>query len=383
MRPIMAGGLAALAAAFPLAVLAPVPARAAEPGSVGDFMIMDVCVDASDRIVANLVPGDAGCTRERDIRVGETPPYELRNFLNPGRSCTDDGGSIIRINRPVERNGQTRIVSSNRPVPPGPCSGSRDARADEDGAGEGGASIQWYDKGYGFIMGSYSPVALSIYQTPLCRDGDTSSRRFFRGWVIAPTEVPAPGQSGYGVFRSRLATGAASSLPAACPTRYRQALTTWLVTPMRFTSGREMVAIVSGHFAQASRDGLSPGATMQMEQTYWTRAFGLSRWEKWAREDWVHPRSHRPAVELARELKKRGRCGPPAGGTFDISLRTRFTDAPGSDDLYARMIVDPQTGERRRWVMTLCEDYTNIHKRPADTPLEDVSAIADPAYWRP
>jgi hypothetical protein len=143
------------------------------------------------------------------------------------------------------------------------------------------------------------------------------------------------------------------------------------------------VSIVSSHFAQVSRDGLSPGNTMQMEQTYWTREFGLSRWEKWAREDWVHPRSGRSAPDLARELRQRGRCGAPAGGRFDISPRTRFTDAPGHDDVYARSIVDPATGERQLWLMTLCEDYTNVRVLPAAKSLPDVSGIADPAYWKP
>lgn len=368
------------AAAVLLLVALAAPARADPPAAIADFMTMDVCVDAADSIVPGLVPGDAGCTHRRDIRPGEPPPYELRNFLNPGGDCTVDGGTVAKLNRPVERGGQTRIVSSTLNLPPGPCSGSRGRPGRP---GEGGASIQWHDEGYGFIMGSYSPVALSIYQTPLCRNGSGSSRRFFRGWVIAPAAVPAMGESGYGVFESRLATGAASALPRACPTRYRRALTTWLVAPMRFTSGREMVSVVSGHFAQVSRDGLSPGATMQMEQTYWTREFGLSRWEKWAREDWVHPRSHRPAADLARELRRRGRCGPPAGGTFDISSRTRFTDAPDREDAYARLIVDPRTGKRQLWLMTLCEDYTNVRALPSGQPLPDISAIADPAYWRP
>ncbi|MDQ0512534.1 hypothetical protein [Ancylobacter amanitiformis] len=373
---------AALIACLALPLAAPV--RAAEPVPIADFMIMDVCVDAGDRILPRLVPGDEACTRRRDIRPGETPPYELRNFLNPGHGCTEDGGTVAKLNRPVARDGTIRIVSSTLNVAVSGCAGTRGRPG---AAGDGGASIQWYDEGYGFIMGSYSPVALSIYQTPLCRDGSTSSRRFFRGWVIGPSAVPAVGTTGFGVFEGRLATGAASQLSATCPTRYRRALTSWLVAPMRYRSGRELVSIVSSHFAQVSRDGLSPGETMQMEQTYWTREFGLSRWEKWAREGWVHPRSGRPAPDLARELYQRGRCGAPVAGSFDISPRTRFTPAPGHDDArdgaYVRAILDPQTGARTLWYMTLCEDYTNIHPLAAGKAPPDVSPIADRAYWNP
>ncbi|MCK0196989.1 hypothetical protein MWN34_08685 [Ancylobacter sp. 6x-1] len=362
--------LAAVAAGQPSTVVY------ADGLNIADFMTMDVCVDSSDRILP-LAPGDAGCRRHRDIRPGETPPYELRNFGSPGRGCPANTGTITRLNLPVTRNGQTRIVSSNTPVA-APCAGGGAAKDGESG----GASIQWHDNGYGFIMGSYSPVALSIYQTPGCQPGTRSSRRFFRGWVIAPAQVPAVGAAGYGVFQSKLTTGAASNLPAQCPTDYRSALTTWLITNVRFKSGRDLLAIVSGHFAQVGEDGASPGDSMQLEQTYWTREFGLSRWEKWARADWIHPRSGRAAPDLAQELFRRGRCSPPAGGTFNVSAHTRFSDGPSKAGAYTRTISDPSTGESHVWYMTLCEDYTNIQPRLA-SPMPEMLRFSDEAYWLP
>ncbi|WGD30517.1 hypothetical protein AncyloWKF20_01350 [Ancylobacter sp. WKF20] len=347
---------------------------------IGDFMTMDVCVDAGDRPLP-LVPGDTACTRMRDARPGEIPPYGLHNFAGR-RSCAPDQGgdqgTIERLNLPVTRDGQTRIVSSNTPVTSNCAEG---AGPDRDPS-PAGASIQWHDEAYGFIMGSYSPVALSVYQSPGCVPGSRSSRRFFRGWIIGPAKVPEVGAAGFGVFESSLAKGAASDVMGACPTRYRSAFTAWLVSPMRFKSGREMTALVSSHFAQVSKDGLSPGATLQMEQTYWTRAFGLSRWEKWARADWTHPRGGESAPELARRLFKSGRCSPPVGGTVDISARTRFSPGPPQPDAYTRIISDPVSGESHLWYLTLCEDYTNTIPRPA-APLPDSAGVADRAYWAP
>ena len=340
-------------------------------------MIMNVCVDDADHILP-LIPGDLDCSHQRDIRPGEVPAYSLRNFANPGRNCPLDNGTIERLNLPVTRDGQTRVVSSNTPLSHD-CSVSEGAANGRKG---GGASIQWYDDGYGFIMGSYSPVALSIYQTPNCLPGTRSSRRFFRGWVIAPAQVPAVGASGYGVFQSLLTTGAASDLSTECLANYRRALTTWLVKKAHFKSGRELTAIVSGHFAQVGVDGASPGASMQLEQTYWTREFGLSRWEKWARSDWKHPRNGRSAPDLARTLFRSGRCSLPTGGTFDISAQTQFSDAPSEREAYTRMITNRATGEKHIWYMTLCEDYTNIRLRGSG-PLPDAARIADKAYWIP
>lgn len=343
---------------------------------IADFMTMDVCVDAGDKPLP-LMPGDPACTRSRDARPGEIPPYALHNFAGP-RGCTPDQGTIERLNLPVTRDGQTRIVSSNTPV----TSNCADGAGPDRAPSPAGASIQWHDEAYGFIMGSYSPVALSVYQSPGCVPGSRSSRRFFRGWVIGPAKVPEVGAAGFGVFESSLAKGAASDAMRQCPTSYRSAFTSWLVSPMRFKSGREMTALVSSHFAQVSKDGLSPGATLQMEQTYWTRAFGLSRWEKWARADWTHPRSGESAPDLARRLFKSGRCSPPAEAKIDISARTRFSPGPQQPDAYTRTISDPVSGESHVWYLTLCEDYTNVIARP-NSPLPDSTEVADRAYWIP
>ena len=43
---------------------------------LSDFMIMDVCVDQHDRVLADQVPGDPGCSRRRNIRAGEELFYD-------------------------------------------------------------------------------------------------------------------------------------------------------------------------------------------------------------------------------------------------------------------------------------------------------------------
>ncbi|MDO7836019.1 hypothetical protein Q4610_13280 [Sphingobium sp. HBC34] len=347
--------------------------------SMLDFMTMDVCVDAGDRAIPGLIPGDGRCGKRRNIRAGETPPYTLHNFGYPGTPCGTTG-TIDKTNMPVTRDGVTRIVSTTIRRPG--CS-TRAAAADLGGdpTAQDGASIQWADDRYGFIMGSYSPVSLSAFQSSLCRDNPRSSRRFFRSWVIAPSPLPAAGDAGVGLFDGAMAKGASRTMMGSCPIRFRKALTTWTVQPFLFKSDRRMMAVVSSHFAQTAPDGLSPGNAMQMERTYWTAEFGISRWEKWTREDFSR-KDGKDVATLAAQLVARGRCSAPdiAPVTYSPALQeSGVRDA----NAYIRVLTNPRTGERHRWMMTLCEDYSNARLSDAGNRQVAPSTLASDLYWAP
>lgn len=367
--------LRSAAAAMAILAASTTAAQAQGFGRIADFMVMDVCTGPDGQAVSGI-PGDKGCPRHRDIAPGETPPYTLQNFPAPTSGCA--AGPVSKINVPVSRFNETRIISSTlRQVP---C-GAADPDSDDD-LERNGASIQWHDDAYGFIMGSYSPVSLSSFESDLCGANRETSRRFFRGWVIGPADVPALGAMGYGVFQTKLQKGAASANMGACALRYSRALTTWSVEKISYTSGRALVSVVSSHYSRGAPDGKSPGDAMQMEQTFWTREFGLSRWEKWAREDWVHPRSGKSARDLAAQLVAAGRCSPPVHAPLTFTPAMQMSGTENGVALYSRVISNPLTGEQHTWVMTLCEDYTNI------SPLTDggkvlarVSTLADDGYW--
>lgn len=356
------------------------PAQAASAGSSGpisDFMTMDVCIGQNGAVLPGVIPGSAACKSHRDIRPGEQPPYIIGNFPAPKAKC--DASPVSKINVPIRRGDVTRITSTT--VRSG-C-GSAGGPADDDDLNDGGASIQWYDRGYGFIMGSYSPVALSSFESDNCAQNPASSERFFRGWVIAPAAVPAIGETGYGAFPSKLHKGKPSDLPSACSVRYNRGLTTWTVDNFRFKSDRQLLSIISGHFSRSSQKRNAPGEAMQLEQTYWTREFGLSRWEKWAREDWVHPRWKKSARELAQQLVAAGRCSRPALKVASYSPNLQVSALLSDESAYSRVIVDPQTGEKHTWYMTLCEDYTNaVPAAQSVDYIKPIDSLADDLYWR-
>jgi hypothetical protein len=361
-----------------IALLSPQPSLAAGGGSgpISDFMTMDVCLRADGSVAAGVIPGSPECKSRRDIRPGEQPPYTLQNFSGPRAPCK--GGSIIKVNIPVTKGQNTRITSSTIRT----SCGSAGPEDTED-TNSNGVSIQWYDGGYGFIMGSYSPVALSSFESNLCAQNSQSSQRFFRGWVIAPAVVPSAGSTGFGVFPSKLYAGKPSDVPGACSPRYNKGLTSWAVKDFTYKSDRKLLSIISNHFSRSNDAGNGPGDAMQMEQTYWTREFGLSRWEKWAREEWVHPRSKLPAAELAHKMAAAGRCSRPALGATNFANGLQMSATSPDESAYSRVITDPQTGEKHTWYMTLCEDYTNAAPSgPNANYVAPMQKLADDIYWR-
>ena len=372
-RSNVLGGVAAA-----LVSLSPQALQAAEgSGPISDFMTMDVCTQSDGSVAMGKIPGSPDCSGRRNIKPGEQPTYILQNFSGPRSKCA--GGAVTKVNIPVTIGANTRITSSTFKAG---CAGPQSVD-DVEGAEDNGLSIQWYDKGYGFLMGSYSPVALSTFESDQCADSGGTSRRFFRGWVIAPATVPARGESGYGVFPSKLHNGQPSELPVACATRYNRGLTTWAVDDFTYKSDRRLLSIVSSHYSRSGEDGKGPGKAMQVEQTYWTREFGLSRWEKWAREDWVHPRSQKSAADLAQRLVSAGRCSRPELAAVRYNANLQVSGVSSEPNVYSRLVTDPSSGESHVWYMTLCEDYTNASPAaPKMDYIKSINGLANDIYWR-
>jgi hypothetical protein len=351
--------------------------------SIYDYMVMDVCVDAAGITVDNLTPVDPACLHRRNIAPGELPPYHLHNFPREQDKCADRLGSIAKDNIPVARNGVTRIVSFYNHGVDTTCPGAakRGAFGRLGNPGDGG-SVQWHDGKYGYIMGSWSPIALSYFVTRSCADNPSSSERFARGWIVGAERIPAElNQFGYGDFFVKLVAGGLGAGNLACPIVFNRYLAAWVRVNFLFRSGLALDTLISDHFSRSSADGMSPGAAQQFERTYWTKEFGLTRWEKWGRDDWVHPRSRKTVNVLAKQRETSSRCNaafwPQGRITPDlIALQPPSDSGRG-------MLQVPSTGVVHEWRMTLCEDYTNIVKDPLRKASQPWGEVMDSAFWAP
>jgi hypothetical protein len=119
-----------------------------------------------------------------------------------------------------------------------------------------------------------------------------------------------------------------------------------------------------------------------MERSYWTKEFGFTRWEKWARDDWIHPRSGKKVEDLAPIIVAKGACGKPYSMPASVSPTLGF-DPVTDDGSYSQIVRDPKTGETHRWYVSICEDYTNVVKDPESGSPPQWGRQIDDIYWAP
>ena len=368
-----------------LPTLFSVPAVANE-ATIEDFMIMDVCTDAQNKILPATAPGMSSCLRHRNVASGEALPYHLHDFPKPNSTaCKTRLGSLSKDNIPIVKNGVERIVSFYDRGVDHSCP---DAHPDDptfnqfDGASKEGGSLQYFDKEYGFIMGSWSTVSFSYWRTPLCAVGPDTSQRFMRGWVIAPFKLPplnAP--PGWGTFESKLENGDPNKAKLGCPESFNTQFTSWVRSNFTFKSGVTFDTLISDHYSRASSSKDGPGASEQMERTYWTNEFGLSRWEKWARDDWQHPRNGQSALELGKKLVQSGSCSNPFHLPEHVTPELSTTGST-EQGVYAEVLRNSSTGETHTWYMTLCRDYSNVVLESGMGTVPPWGGVMSDVYWK-
>ena len=352
MRSLLAGSIACL--------LLATTAKAAQAATIADFMVMTVCASPDDRPLAGVIPGDTACIRPRKIRAGELPPYQLNNFAVIGSPCPARLGIISRDNVPFVMAGVSRIVSYDWHTERSGCA-ARAAPSLE------AASVQWFDEKFGYILGDITANgAYSFDSRPLCSQDSTDASRFARGWVIGPATLPPLRQPGYIMLEGTISRGQPTSLFGRCPSGGQRYLTTWVMDSVAYTSGKALVSLISDHYSLSDPAGVSPGTAQQMERTYWTQAFGLTRWEKWARADWIGGAD--TSAALSRQLMSEHACSTPP--TLPPRIAPGLEMGPvAADATFSQIARDPRNGAQNVWYMVRCLDYTNLTRVPPAGPL--------------
>ena len=334
------------------------PTGAAQAASITDFMVMTVCTDAAGALQTSMAPIDPGCRSRRKLLPGEPAPYRLTTFSAANDVCANRQGVVVRHNMPVVVNGVTRIVSYDDHIPRSGCRLSGEQLSY-------GASIQGTDGLFGFILGDDGPTGqINFESPPICRAFPASARRFSRGWGIGPVNLPSPGGSGFVAMPAVLGIGDPGVvLSRPCPQGGPLALTTWTMDRMIFTGGLTLDALVSDHFSRANLVGTGPGAAQQMERTYWTAEFGLTRWEKWARADWTGGGTPVPA--LGRAAWATPTCSPPHGMAMTGDQQPGPLRTQGE---WSQIMRDARTGQQFTWFLLDCRDYSNIDRTAQSAP---------------
>ncbi len=391
-------------------------AHAQHGGMMGDYLLMQVCTatNATNAVaLPGVVPGDVGCRYTRPINATDTPPYTMRNFaanyvIAADPSCAGSFGQLIRTSAPVTLNGLTRMVTYNQTGASAQCQTASQVGAN---GGPYNLSVQSTDSvtGYGFIMGSAGPNGITLndaYQafangattgglpsTPVCKTSTPySSARFANSWIIGqnPVATQLPSAVQFAAVQLQLLDPASYQVlqqgSTACDTPYVTGFHIWKTDWYTFYSGRINVAVIAAHYSGSNATNSGPGNTKQMERTYWTHEFGLSRWEKWTRSDL--PVNGVDPKKISAQLLQHAACaqkGLVAGTPYNFV--TNSTDSTTSGNVtmstvngIAQNVVSG--GTPNTWYMTLCNDYTNIDRTITGQPAPSIPTVYQ-ALWTP
>ena len=313
-----------------LAVLFAVPARAAPTASpeLLDYLIQDVCVDAADRAVT----GDpALCPAHRDIRLSEPTPYLVTDVDHANADATYFAFASFPVRG---ADGTVKVMHT------------------KSGQGHFGADYTFsYDPardGYDLTDLSSSSWASFVRTSDGgCFDqiwsgsgrAETMADRA-GGWILFPLGTPPSAWPATSSARTRTHHVQLTPGVAGCGNGSSPGRTFWNA-PARyqFETGKRLTAIRSDHFANHA---LSRGNNA-LERFYFTREYGLTRWEAWMPQSRCLAEHGADAAichpENAETHPLRGRCSV---------LNQTATGTPGLD----------QWGGQP-WVRVDCRDETN------------------------
>ncbi len=305
-----------LAALFLLIVLAPCAfARDSVPPqweTVYDFLVQDVCVDAADVLKVGISPADGPerCPLRRNLKIGELLPYHKHDW--PSATDRNNPQGYHRSNNiPVRTRLFGTAVMQTRAFAGGDKSFGRLSFNQQ------GGDIYLFSDQSVAIGATQDPSGVQIFYGPRCSNRDSPSR-VLDSWIIVDRSFSLI-QPGSTVARLTRDTSRCWNPD--------HAFTSWKVKTVEFRTSagpRSMNTLISDHFGGSSRE-----AADHLERFYYTREFGLLRWERWenlaGREQATHLRK-------AENLAASGRCDP-------------VQEAPSN---------------RGRWVFTACRQWTNI-----------------------
>jgi hypothetical protein len=238
----------------------------------------------------------------------------------------------------------------------GPADGSRFSNWDERGDR---VSFFTMDTEYAFLFAYYDGThGTTLALGSGCSAAGRGFQRIGPSWVISGARVPARGEWDSGVFRNHKAFKEMPAPTACGPTRSSFVAWTRGLFPFGPEANVRLEAIVSDKYANAG--DAHPGAARQVERTYWTREFGITRWEKWDRAD-LERRDGMDVAEKARTIYRQGVCGRPYGPPARVTANLRYAGVVEVDGLYKREQVHQDAAGkpvRNTWYMVDCSDWT-------------------------
>lgn len=322
---------AALGAASSVSAQTAPPSPDAPPGwaHAYDYMVQDVCTDDGGRVIANISPADtpARCPHRRDVRIGEPLPYHKQDWPPTQQLQQAPFGHQRADSFPIHTEMFGTVVAQARGM------GAIDPATRRFVAAPSGGGLYFFSERY--VASGFTDDVVhgpQFFLGPRCASSNERERHL-DAWIFVARDFSEdrPGET---------IAHQTGRMQGCLNGRFANSYTDWHVEPLtlrtRTADGVQPHAfqvLISNHFG-----GPTIETAKNLERFYFTREFGLARWERWQNLDL----QQRPNdVSRAQVLATSGRCDP----------------------------VQHVPSTSGHWVMVDCRQWTNIS--PADNPTGD------------
>ena len=281
---------------------------AASPEVISDFLIQNVCLDASRTVLEGVSPidGDPRCATQRDLTPGEKLSYHKHDHPSPGDRAAVARGYQRRDSFPVETGPFGRVVEHSFDF--GTGAGRRFGVFDL-GRGDGGDITVMSANAASFAATEDGGGGFQLFVGPDCR-GRVSSAGLTDSWLIAlfdPSRATPP--QGEAVARlADLREGRQDN----CPPRLDAAFTRWYVRPVLYRAAEgqgtpvALTTLISEHYGGERREDAD-----HVERFYFTRELGSTRWERWQNLQHSRGFSTEKLAKAAADFASTSRCSKP------------------------------------------------------------------------
>jgi hypothetical protein len=280
----------------------------ASPEVISDFLIQNVCLDTSRRVLGGVSPidGDPRCAAQRDLASGEKLPYHKHDYPSPGDRAAVARGYQRRDSFPVETGPFGRVIEHSFDF--GAGTGRRFGVFDA-GRGDGGDITVMSANAASFAATEDGGGGFQLFVGANC-NGRVSPAGLSDSWLITLFDpnraTPLHGESV--AWLADLREGRQDN----CPARLNAAFTRWYVRPVLYRAAEGqgtpvvLTTLISEHYGGERREGAD-----HVERFYFTRALGSTRWERW--QNLQHSRGFSPEklAKAASDFASSSRCSKP------------------------------------------------------------------------
>lgn len=239
------------------------PPDSALPGALLDYLVQDVCVLGDGGLLSvDPFPGCPAGTIQRDLLPSEPLPY----FRHDQPDQNNPFGFQRHDSYPLRSDGVTRYVHTFDFAPFNEFNPARD-----------GYDVVEADGQWAAIVGTRDPSGLAqTFFGSGCALSDS--------WLLFPTDTDGGQGSTVATLRGVGWERLGQPFPGSCPSAYDASDTLWQWLPAYAFGGeggaltKVLPALTSQHYGGGNRSTAD-----HFEKFYFTRLYGLTRWERWER----------------------------------------------------------------------------------------------------